>query len=96
MLAVMSSKELSEWQAFEEFEGPIGQKHDSEILLQIHELLQLQLSVSTGSGGEGWRVERPRRPWWTPPDPEEDETEEEYLARIQAELEHARAVYGKG
>jgi hypothetical protein len=40
LLATHSSRELSEWIAFEQVYGPIGMKWDREVAAQMHELTQ--------------------------------------------------------
>lgn len=36
----MSSRELTEWAAYEQYAGPLGQNYANEALAGIHELLQ--------------------------------------------------------
>lgn len=36
----MSSQELTEWQAYEQYTGPLGQNYTNEALAGIHELIQ--------------------------------------------------------
>lgn len=40
MLARMTSRQLSEWMAFEKADGPIGGQYEQEVLASIHEQLQ--------------------------------------------------------
>lgn len=36
----VDSHELTEWQAYEQYTGPLGQNYTNEVLAGIHELLQ--------------------------------------------------------
>jgi len=96
MLSVMSSRELSEWQAFEAHEGPIGRKHDSEMLMQIQELLQILIRVTVGTNeqGDSFEVRPPARPWWTRP--ERELSEEEQAEIEQAEIARFNALLEGG
>lgn len=40
MLAHISSRELTEWAAYEQYSGPLGQNYANEVLAGIHELTQ--------------------------------------------------------
>jgi len=85
LLQTMSSRELSEWRAYERFYGPVDRSYDSEMLAQIHELLQVLIQVTVRvNGGEGWEPKPVPRPWWTPPVAEE--TEEQYQTRLARDL----------
>lgn len=40
MLSRISSRELSEWEAYERYAGPLGQAYGDEVLAAIHEQMQ--------------------------------------------------------
>lgn len=56
MLARFSSPELAEWMAYENVAGPVNGQYDSEMLTQIHELIQ-------AFGSEDGDFETMPRPW---------------------------------
>ena len=72
----MTASELAEWQAYEAYEGPLGQQYNTEMLIQIQELLQLILRVNViSSGGKDSQVtfQSVNRPWY---EAKEEKTEE--------------------
>ncbi|MGW2206752.1 hypothetical protein [Streptomyces sp. NPDC001774] len=67
MLAQLSSREITEWQAYEQYAGPLGGGYEGEMLAQVNELLQaanyLFQMANSGKGAqkppEPKRVARP-------------------------------------
>lgn len=48
MMDQMTDRQLSEWMAFEKFDGPISNKWRDEMAAQLHELIQLN-NILTGA-----------------------------------------------
>lgn len=64
VLAIHSSRELAEWNAYERFYGPIDDDWRDENSAQIHELLQQLLSAFSGEGTPEPRHRmRPSQQW---------------------------------
>lgn len=78
MLYRVSSRELSEWMAYEQAFGPIGPRYDSELLAGIHEQMQFANKMT---GGEEYpeprKVPRPTE-FFLPPEDEEVMSVEEF------------------
>lgn len=41
LLSCISSRELTEWQAYEQATGPLGSRYSDDVLAAIHEQLQI-------------------------------------------------------
>lgn len=62
LLYALDSREIAEWQAFERAYGPLGRSYGDEKLAEIHETLQLLISVHA-KGYEPQRSTRPHEVW---------------------------------
>ena len=66
LLSTVDSFELTEWQAYEQAFGPLGNAYSDDVLAAIHEQLQT-LNYLTGSQCEENPVPMPRH-WPRPPE----------------------------
>lgn len=99
LLAKWDSNDLSEMMAYEEFAGPLDSTWDSEVLGQIHELLQQLLIITIDVNSKKpskQKVHHIPRPWWTP-EPEEKK-KPNVVSQLDAELalreQHGDGGYG--
>lgn len=78
MLENLDAHQIARWKAYEIVNGPLDRTWDSEILAQIHELLQMQLKMAAQSKKDIVKV---KRPWRTHQDEETEQEKAEREAR---------------
>lgn len=57
MLRNVDAQELRDWQLYEASEGPLNDKWDREILAQMHEMMQVQITQDSK------KINKIERPW---------------------------------
>jgi hypothetical protein len=86
MMASMSARVYSEWEAYERATGPLDSAYEREMMAQLHELIQLN-NLLTGAqvtkkgkknpAGKFQKVRRPEDIWFPPDDEPEDDPDED-------------------